>query len=57
MLLVDFPVEVGEGVGGGGDPDDDGQQAQHWPPHVGGCVLREKVAKLWQASPVIRFYF
>ena len=40
MLLIDFPVELGEGVGGGGDPDDNGQQAHSWPPHPGGCAWK-----------------
>ena len=37
VLLVDPPVEGGEGVGDG-DGDDGGQQAEPWRPHAGGLV-------------------
>ena len=37
VLLVDPPVEGGEGVGGG-DGDDGDQQAEPWRPHAGGLV-------------------
>ena len=37
VLLVDPPVESGEGVRDG-DDDDGGQQAEPWRPHAGGLV-------------------